>query len=96
MEFAVCSAYFPDQKLYDPGASDCRSLFRAALAEGVAFVPGDCFYGNETSDGYRHMRLNFSHSQPDEIRECIRRPSVAVKTHGRTPQAPMEVVGGRR
>ena len=79
-----------------PEATDCRSLFRAALAEGVAFVPGDCFYGNETSDGFRHMRLNFSHSQPDEIREGIRRLSVAVKMHVRTPRAPMEVVGGRR
>ena len=47
-------------------------------------------------DGCRHMRLNFSHSQPDEIREGIRRLSVAVKMHVRTRQVPLEVVGGRR
>jgi 2-aminoadipate transaminase len=60
------------------------ALFRAALAEDVAFVPGDCFYGNDTPVGCRHMRLNFSHSQPDEIREGIRRFSVAVKMHVHT------------
>ena len=30
-----------------PEGTDCRLLFRAALAENVAFVPGDCFYGND-------------------------------------------------
>jgi 2-aminoadipate transaminase len=50
------------------------------LAENVAFVPGDCFYATDSHEGSRHMRLNFSHSQPEMIREGIRRLSVAVKT----------------
>jgi DNA-binding transcriptional MocR family regulator len=49
------------------------------LAENVAFVPGDSFYANNGHEGSRHMRLNFSYCQPDQIREGIRRLSVAVK-----------------
>jgi 2-aminoadipate transaminase len=63
-----------------PHGTDCQSLFRAALAEDVAFVPGDSFYpGNVNDDACRHMRLNFSFSPPEQIREGIRRLSVAVK-----------------
>lgn len=64
-----------------PEGTDCRLLFRAALAENVAFVPGDCFYGNDLAEGCRHTRLNFSHSEPELIRKGIRRLSVAVKMH---------------
>jgi len=45
----------------------------------VAFVPGDSFYAGNGAEGGRHMRLNFSHSQPEAIQEGIRRLSVAVK-----------------
>ena len=62
-----------------PEGTDCQALFRAALAENVAFVAGDSFYANDAHEGSRHMRLNFSHSQPDQIREGVRRLSVAVK-----------------
>jgi len=62
-----------------PEGTDSEALFRAALAENVAFVAGDSFYANNGHEGSRHMRLNFSHSQPDQIREGIRRLSVAVK-----------------
>jgi 2-aminoadipate transaminase len=53
----------------------------AALRENVAFVPGDCFYApnGHRDDGRRHMRLNFSAAAPDQIREGIRRLSIAVK-----------------
>jgi 2-aminoadipate transaminase len=78
-----------------PEGTDCRLLFRAALAENVAFVPGDCFYGNDAPDGCRHMRLNFSYSEPEVIREGIRRLSVAVKTHLREVHAPLEVAGAK-
>jgi len=61
-----------------PEGTDSRALFQAALAEKVAFVPGDAFYANN-HEGGRHMRLNFSHSQPDQIFEGIRRLSVAIK-----------------
>jgi 2-aminoadipate transaminase len=62
-----------------PEGTDSEALFRAALAENVAFVPGDSFYANNGHEGGRHMRLNFSHSQPEQIREGIGRLSVAVK-----------------
>ena len=62
-----------------PQGTDSQSLLRAALAENVAFVPGDSFYANNGHEGGRHMRLNFSFSQPEQIREGIRRLSVAVK-----------------
>ncbi|HUO24619.1 MAG TPA: PLP-dependent aminotransferase family protein [Candidatus Aquilonibacter sp.] len=79
-----------------PEGTDCRVLFRTALAENVAFVPGDCFYGNDAPDGCRHMRLNFSFSQPDQIREGIRRLSVAVKMQLRGAHPPLEVVASNR
>src|SRR5579864_4594686 len=68
-----------------PPGTDCQSLFRAALAEDVAFVPGDSFYAGNGDESCRHMRLNFSHSQPEQIREGIRRLSVAVKMQLRSP-----------
>lgn len=69
-----------------PNGTDSNTLFQAALAEEVAFVPGDAFYApNGHNEGGRHMRLNFSHSQPEQIREGIRRLSVAVKMQLRSP-----------
>ena len=62
-----------------PEGIDSQELFRSALAENVAFVPGDCFYADSSDEGCRHMRLNFSHSRPDQIREGIRRLSIALK-----------------
>ena len=51
-------------------------LLDTALRQDVAFVPGDPFYpGGDTGS---HMRLNFSNAQPDQIREGIRRLSIAV------------------
>lgn len=62
-----------------PEGMDSHKLFEAALKENVAFVPGDSFYANNGHEGSRHMRLNFSYGQPEQIREGIRRLSVAVK-----------------
>ncbi len=62
-----------------PENMDCHKLFEAALKENVAFVPGDSFYANNGHEGKRHFRLNFSNAQPEQIREGIRRLSVAVK-----------------
>jgi 2-aminoadipate transaminase len=71
-----------------PEGTDSHALFQAALAENVAFVPGDSFYANDDHEGSRHMRLNFSHSQPELIREGIRRLSVAVKMQLRGSRQP--------
>ncbi len=64
-----------------PKGMDCQKLFQAALEEKVAFVPGDSFYARNgyAEEGSRHFRLNFSYGKPDQIREGIRRLSIAVK-----------------
>ena len=64
-----------------PAGMDCHQLFEAALRQNVAFVAGDSFYaGNGFADeGRRHFRLNFSNAQPEQIREGIRRLSVAIR-----------------
>jgi 2-aminoadipate transaminase len=64
-----------------PEGMDCQKLFEAALKENVAFVSGDSFYAGNgyAEEGSRHMRLNFSYVPPEQIREGIRRLSVAVK-----------------
>jgi len=65
-----------------PEGMDCKKLFQTALKENVAFVPGDSFYAPNNgfaNEGSRHMRLNFSYVQPEQIREGIRRLSLAIK-----------------
>jgi 2-aminoadipate transaminase len=64
-----------------PEGIDAQKLFDAALRENVAFVPGDSFYTGDGhhDDGRRHLRLNFSSAAPEQIREGVRRLSVAVK-----------------
>lgn len=64
-----------------PEGMDCNKLFQTALKENVAFVPGDCFYAGNgfAAEGLRHMRLNFSYGQPEQIREGVRRLSLAIK-----------------
>ena len=69
-----------------PRGLDIQTVFRSALEQNVAFVPGDSFYANDSRDnntceGCRHMRLNFSNAAPDKIREGIRRLAAAVKKH---------------
>jgi 2-aminoadipate transaminase len=61
-----------------PPGMDSQRLFETALNENVAFVPGDSFYATG-DEGRRHLRLNFSNAQPEQIREGIRRLSLAVK-----------------
>jgi len=59
-----------------PEGIDTMKLLDTALRQDVAFVPGDPFYPN--GDTGSHMRLNFSNAPPDQIREGIRRLSIAV------------------
>jgi 2-aminoadipate transaminase len=74
-----------------PAGVEGKKLFEAALKLNVAFVPGDSFYAANGfhEEGSRHLRLNFSNAKPDQIREGIRRLSVAVKQQ-------MEEVGPTR
>jgi 2-aminoadipate transaminase len=64
-----------------PAGMNSHLLFEAALKENVAFVPGDSFYSGNgfASEGLRHFRLNFSNAEPAQIREGVRRLSVAIK-----------------
>jgi 2-aminoadipate transaminase len=66
-----------------PDATDCDALFHAALRQNVAFVPGSAFYADEQRGC--HMRLNFSSSRPEQIRDGIRRLGTAVKEQLRAP-----------
>jgi len=61
-----------------PEGVDSRTILEAALRENVAFVPGNSFYANADDEACRHMRLNFSNATPEQIREGIRRLSLAV------------------
>jgi 2-aminoadipate transaminase len=54
-----------------PSYIDTTDLLAKALRENVAFVPGAAAYVD--GRGGSSMRLNFSASAPDEIREGIRR-----------------------
>ncbi|HEV2115212.1 MAG TPA: PLP-dependent aminotransferase family protein [Terriglobales bacterium] len=86
---AALSEYFPPEVTWThpqgglflwatlPEGMNMEHVFQAALRENVAFVPGDCFYPGG-DEGSRHMRLNFSHSTPQQIREGIRRLGLAV------------------
>ncbi|MBZ5719266.1 MAG: PLP-dependent aminotransferase family protein [Acidobacteriia bacterium] len=64
-----------------PEGMDAQKLFQVALKENVAFVPGDSFYARNgfSEEGKRHFRMNFSNAKPEQIREGVRRLSVAVK-----------------
>jgi 2-aminoadipate transaminase len=65
-----------------PTAMDAHELFEEALKQNVAFVPGDSFFAPNSHGVHpnAHFRLNFSNARPEQIREGIRRLSVAVKT----------------
>lgn len=60
-------------------------LFRAAIAEGVAFVPGEAFYVNGESDN--SMRLNFSNSSVRVIEEGVSRLATLITEGGRWESA---------
>ncbi|MGA8492872.1 MAG: PLP-dependent aminotransferase family protein [Terriglobales bacterium] len=78
-----------------PTDVDTQAIFKSAVEQSVAFVPGDSFYakdapgndgsGKASGEGARHMRLNFSNATPEQIREGIRRLAAAVKSHLPTP-----------
>ncbi|MGQ0508523.1 MAG: aminotransferase-like domain-containing protein [Myxococcaceae bacterium] len=54
-----------------PGGLRAEELFDAALAEGVAFVPGSPFFAN-TAD-FSTLRLNFSNRPPELLRDGMER-----------------------
>ena len=64
-----------------PAGMDAKRLLEAALAENVAFVPGDSFFapGTPADEAQRCLRLNFSYPSPELIQEGIRRLAAAVR-----------------
>jgi 2-aminoadipate transaminase len=68
-----------------PEGMSAPRLLEAALRENVAFVPGAAFFPAE-EQGARHLRLNFSNAQPEQIREGIRRLAAAVRRQMEGPR----------
>ena len=64
-----------------PDGMDTEPLFKQAIQEKVAFVPGYVFYAPEIGrEPLRNsMRLNFSNARPEQIEEGIRRLGRAIE-----------------
>lgn len=62
-----------------PEGTEAQELLPSAIEEGVAFVPGSGFYTGEPKAP--SMRLNFSHSHPDKIREGMSRLTRAFRSY---------------
>ena len=60
-----------------PENMDAAEVLKIALQRKVAFVPGAAFH--TTGGGANTMRLNFSYSNPDTIREGITRLGTTLK-----------------
>jgi 2-aminoadipate transaminase len=60
-----------------PESLNTADLLKDAVAQKVAFVPGDAFHPN--GGGHNTMRLNFSNAKDEMIVEGIRRLAVAIK-----------------
>ncbi|WP_085631226.1 PLP-dependent aminotransferase family protein [Pseudomonas sp. R16(2017)] len=57
---------------------DTRTLLDAALADDVAFMPGEPFFP-EPERNLGHLRLNFSHIDPQRLDEGIKRLAAVVR-----------------
>ncbi|UCD13116.1 MAG: PLP-dependent aminotransferase family protein [Thermoplasmatales archaeon] len=60
-----------------PKRIDTRFMFQKAIAKKVAYVVGDAFYPDGLN--FNSMRLNFSYSDDDTIREGIQRLAEVIK-----------------
>ena len=60
-----------------PQGMDSAEVFKQAVERKVAFVPGASFHPN--GGGQNTLRINFSYSNPDEIREGITRLGTLLK-----------------
>ena len=64
-----------------PEQMDADEMFKEAIERNVAYVVGSAFYPN--GGGHNTMRLNFSYSSNDEIREGIKRLAGLVRSRQR-------------
>ncbi len=60
-----------------PEGMDSSEVLKRAVKKKVAFVPGEAFH--PTGGGRNTLRLNFSYSSPETIREGITRLGIALK-----------------
>jgi 2-aminoadipate transaminase len=60
-----------------PAHLDAAEVLKVAIERKVAFVPGAAFH--PTGGGANTMRLNFSYSSPENIREGITRLGTTLK-----------------
>ncbi len=60
-----------------PEYIDTREMFERAIQENVAYVVGDAFYVGD--GGKNTMRVNFSHSSEEEIKEGIMKLGKVIK-----------------
>ena len=63
--------------LMDKASDDDLDRFQKALAKKVAYVVGDAFYPEERH--FNSMRLNFSYSTDEDIKEAIKRLGEVIK-----------------
>jgi 2-aminoadipate transaminase len=75
-----------------PKNVNTRLMFKRAVAKKVAYVVGDAFYPD--SSNYNSMRLNFSYSDDDVIREGVKRLAEVIKEEMVSPYDKDEYVGG--
>src|SRR5690606_12305955 len=57
---------------------DTRTLLNEALANDVAFMPGEPFFP-EPDKHHGHLRLNFSHIDPARLDEGLKRLAAVVR-----------------
>jgi 2-aminoadipate transaminase len=62
-----------------PDYMDTSIILNDAIAEKVAFVPGESFFPN--GGGKNTMRLNFSNARPEKIREGMQRLGRVIKKY---------------
>ena len=62
-----------------PEGMDSDKLFKKAIEENVAYVPGSAFF--PLNEDHRSMRLNFSYSNEEKIREGCRRLGKLIKEY---------------
>jgi 2-aminoadipate transaminase len=60
-----------------PDEMDATEVLKRAVEKKVAFVPGEAFHAR--GGGKNTMRLNFSYSTPDTIREGVKRLAETLK-----------------
>jgi 2-aminoadipate transaminase len=75
-----------------PKNVNTRLMFKRAVAKQVAYVVGDAFYPD--SSNYNSMRLNFSYSDDDTMREGIKRLAEVIRDEMAAPYGRDEFVGG--